>query len=219
MGKEIVVKGVGTASAKPDYVVVSLDISTLETDYQFALDESARKLDEVYNELYKVGFEKECVKTTNFNVQTRYDSKRDKNGNYNRYFVGYSVSHSLKISFDFDTKQLAKVLATVAGCLAKPEMRINFTVKDPTAVSEELLVSATANAKRKAEVLCQASGVRLGGIKHIDYNWGEINFYSNTNYALDEECEMKCASIAEIDIEPDDINLRDTVTFIWEIED
>ena len=219
MGKEIVVKGVGTASAKPDYVIVSLDISTLEADYQFALDESARKLDEIYNELYKVGFEKECVKTTNFNVQTRYDSQRDKNGNYNRYFVGYAVSHSLKISFDFNTKQLAKVLATVAGCLAKPEMRINFTVKDPTAVSEELLVSATANAKRKAEVLCQASGVRLGGIKHIDYNWGEIDFYSSTKYSLDEECELRCASIADVEIEPDDINLRDTVTFIWEIED
>ena len=219
MGKEIVVKGVGSASAKPDYVVIGLDLNTLNKDYQSALDESARKLDEIYNALYKIGFEKENVKTTNFNVQTRYDSKRDSHGNYNRYFVGYSVIHNLKISFDFDTKQLGKVLATVADCVAKPEMRINFTVKDPTAVSEQLLISATENAKRKAEILCQASNVRLGGIKHIDYNWGEINFYSNTSYTLDEECEMRCASIAEIDIEPDDINLRDTVTFIWEIED
>ena len=71
---------------------------------------------------------------------------------------------------------------------------------------------------QKAEILCESANVKLGALVTIDYNWGEINFYSNTNYTLDEECELRCASIADIYIEPYDINLRDTVTFIWEIE-
>ena len=57
----------------------------------------------------------------------------------------------------------------------KPEiivLLLSLKTKDPSAVNEALLTSAAANAKRKAEVLCAASGVSLGDLVNIDYNWG-----------------------------------------------
>ena len=103
--------------------------------------------------------------------------------------------------------------------MAEPEISIRFTVKDPSAVNEELLRSAAENAKKKAELLCSASGVKLGDLVNIDYNWGELSIYSRTNYEMDMDCMKACAVDSySLDIEPDDIDATDTVTFVWEIQ-
>ncbi|MDY4511382.1 SIMPL domain-containing protein, partial [Streptococcus hyovaginalis] len=156
----------------------------------------------------------------NFNVDTDYDSYKDKQENYQRVFRGFVCRHQLKLSFDFDMKRLSQALAAIAKCLAQPELSISFTVKDATAVNEALLREATANAKRKAELLCEASGVKRGQLITIDYNWGELDIYSDTRYEMAEECLMEAASMMarSIDIDPDDIDVRDTATFVWEIE-
>ena len=116
--------------------------------------------------------------------------------------------------------RLSQALAAIAKCLAQPELSIAFTVKDATAVNEALLREATVNAKRKAELLCEASGVKLGQLLTIDYNWGELNIYSDTRYDMAEYCMIDAAPMMakSIDIEPDDIDVRDTATFVWEIE-
>ena len=59
---------------------------------------------------------------------------------------------------------------------------MQFTVKDEEAVDAALLDSACANAKAKAEILTKASGVTLGELVSIDYNWGELHLHSPTRY-------------------------------------
>lgn len=93
----------------------------------------------------------------------------------------------MKLAFDFDSKQLAKVISAIADCGAQPELSIAFTVKNPARVSEELLINATENARAKAEILCKASGSTLVQLLNIDYNWGELNVYSRTSYEV-EDC-------------------------------
>ncbi len=83
-----------------------------------------------------------------------------------------------------------------------------------------MLGKAVADSKEKAKVLAEAASVALGNIITVDYSWGEIEFSStpmNRMLALDE-CEMcaPCDSY-DIDIEPDDIDVSDTVTVIWSI--
>ena len=74
------------------------------------------------------------------------------------------------------------------------------------------------NAREKAEILCEASNVALGDLLAIDYNWGELNVVSRTEYMLDEKClAMPMGAMADMDIEPDDIDVSDTATFVWEI--
>ena len=80
-------------------------------------------------------------------------------------------------------------------------------------------MSATKNAREKAEILCRASGVELGKLQSIDYNWGELNIVSRTSYEM-EDCIMPMMALRECgvpDVEPDDIDLHDTATFVWEI--
>lgn len=219
MSKTITVKGIGKVSAVPDYVVITMSLEAHENDYEETLELAAKKIEYLNTSLVEIGFEKKAVKTTSFNVRTDYERVKDRNGNYKSVFNGYICSHRLKVEFDFDTKRLAQTLYAISKCLAQPELSIVFTVKDASAVNKELLRSATINAKEKAQILCDASGVELGDLLSIDYNWSELNIVSHTEYMLEEKCmAMPVGGLADIDIEPDDIDVSDTATFVWEIK-
>ena len=58
-------------------------------------------------------------------------------------------------------------------------------------------------------------------IQSIDYSWGEIEFEVSPINRLMKSCTpvVACAdSSYELDIEPDDVEVNDTVTVVWEIE-
>ncbi len=106
----------------------------------------------------------------------------------------------------------------------KPEFGISYTVSDPEAAKNELLGKAVKDVKERASVLTSAADVTLKEIQSIDYSWGEIDFEVRPmGRALmdDADCCMDSALDAggdyDLDVEPDDINVSDTVTVIWEI--
>lgn len=217
MQRTITVKGTGTAKAAPDLIRIVLSLDVKDFDYGFTMRIAERKIDSLKEALAAVGFDRKALKTLNFDVRTDYSSEKDSNGNYKRVFNGYICSHRLKLEFDFDTKQLASTLNAIATCVSDPELSIAFTVKDPAAISADLLRNATTNAREKAEILCSAANVKLGELQAINYNWGELEVVSHTDFDM----PMKCAALSpgcDIEIEPVDISVSDTATFIWEIQ-
>lgn len=214
--RTITVKGIGAVSVKPDLIVLRLSMETAEYEYDAAMKAAAEKIDFLNKALEAAGFEKKSAKTADFRVRADYDRLNDGKGNYTSVFMGYKCRHELKIEFDFDTKRLAKALSEISECIAKPEISIDFTVKDSSAVGGELLKAAVKNAREKAEILCAASGAKLGELLSIDYNWGELHLYSATDYDVEGKCMMLGAA-DDMDIEPEEIKARDTATFAWEI--
>lgn len=214
--RTITVKGIGAVSVKPDLIVLRLSMETAEYEYDAAMKAAAEKIDFLNKALEAAGFEKKSAKTADFRVRADYDRLNDGKGNYTSVFMGYKCRHELKIEFDFDTKRLAKALSEISECIAKPEISIDFTVKDSSAVSGELLKAAVKNAREKAEILCAASGAKLGELLSIDYNWGELHLYSATDYDVEGKCMMPGAA-DDMDIEPEEIKARDTATFEWKI--
>lgn len=217
MPRTITVKGLGKATAKPDYVVIFVSLDSRDMKYDAAMDLAARNVRDMEQALEKAGFEKDALKTSGFNVRTDYLSVKDKNGGYVQRFNGYVVSHNMKLEFDFDSGRLSQALSAISECPAHPQMSISFTVRDAAAVNEEMLRSATANARRKAEILCEASGVTLGELMAIDYNWSELEIVSNTRYSMAEDCAGAPLMAKAVNIRPDDINVSDTAAFVWEI--
>lgn len=216
MARTITVKGIGKVSAKPDYVVLPMTLESKYKDYNKAMDMAANHIQHLNETLFSIGFEKGSVKTANFNVCTDYDRVKDRNGNYQSVFCGYEVTHNLKLAFDFDMGKLSQALSDIASCLSRPQLSVAFTVKNVTTINEEMLRFATANAKKKAEILWEASRVTMGDLIAIDYNWGELDIYSHTRYDCCEDAMPLMAK--SIDIDPDDIYVSDTATFVWEIK-
>ena len=83
-----------------------------------------------------------------------------------------------------------------------------------------MLGKAVADAKEKSSVLTRAAGVTLKELQTIDYSWCEIDFeYRPMNGDVMMECcdAPMAAKSYDLDIEPDDISVSDTVTLVWEI--
>lgn len=215
MNRLITVKGTGNVSVKPDLIIISMNLESHQYDYEKTMKLATDSINALQEVIQLVGFEKSDLKTTSFNVSTHYESYRDKNNNYKSKFDGYLREQGLKLEFDFNTEVLAKVLNAIVKASTDPHLDIQFSVKDKAAVSEELLIRATENARRKAEILATASGVSLGDLVNIDYNWEELHLYSQTRYSM-EDSLLKSSSYAP-DIEPDDIDVSDTVSFVWDI--
>lgn len=132
--------------------------------------------------------------------------------------ISKKVADSLGYNYPDYDENVTKYLETQKRISNK--LSIAFTVKNPAKVSEELLESAAQNARAKAEILCRASGCEMGQLISIDYNWGELNIVSRTSYEMEDSlmplaAMKKCCSP---EIEPDDIDVSDTVAFTWEIK-
>lgn len=216
MPRTITVKGVGRATVKPDQVVICLRFEAKDKNYDQMMALAAQQVANLKQAFINAGFEKDFLKTTDFDIRTDYDRVKDKNQNYISVFAGYECSHGAKVVFDWKPELLTAALGAIAASAVNPTINIDFTVKNPAAVNELILQDATQNAKRKAEVLCAAAGVKLGQLLDINYNWGEVNLYAKTKYSVDECIETGNVP-CDMDIDPDDIQAGDTATFVWEI--
>ena len=217
MNRLITVKGTGNVSVKTDLIIITMNLESQQLEYDQTMQFAADSVKIITSAIESVGFDTKDLKTTSFNVRTHYESYRDKDNNYKSKFDGYVCEQGLKLEFDFEPKVMSDVLSAIAKTSVNPKLNIQFSVKDKAAVSEELLIQATENARKKAEILSKASGVDLGNLINIDYNWGELHLYSPTRYDMEDRCMVMESSCAP-EIEPDDISISDTVTFVWEIK-
>ena len=212
--RTITVKGMGSASAKPNLVQLTLALEARNMLYERAMDDAAGQLKSVADSLAHCGIRKEDIRTTSFSVDTAYRQEKDARGVSKRVFDGFQCAHRLSISFDLDMQRLAQVLSALSGCAAEPEFSIRFTVRDTGVLKDEALTAAAKDARAKAQVLARASGIRLGDLLRVDYSWGEISIFSGTEYSSPTGM---AACDRSIEIEPEDVCLNDTVTFVWEI--
>ena len=218
--RTIRVTGKSQIMVRPDMTRITITLEGTYKDYSESLHQSTLGTDRLKEILSGFGFERSDLKTLSFNVDTEYERYKVRS-EYKQRLVGYKFRHIMKIEFDSDNERLGKILYALASCELKPEFRLSYTVKDPEAAKNELLGKAVTDAREKAAVLTAAAGVTLKDIQSIDYSWGEIDFEVNPMHRM--VIEGAClgaapASSYDLDIEPDDIEVADTVTVVWEIE-
>ncbi len=218
MDRTIAVTGTGSLRVKPDQAELAMELEAKDKDYQRSVALSSEQLEEVTRALTAVGFAKEELKTSAFQVRADYRGEHDDKGNYIQVFDGYACHFSMKLSFDLDRKRLGETISAIGGCRAKPDLNIRFTVKEPEAVNARLLQAAADNARRKAELLCAASGVKLGQLQRIEYNWEDTPVYSRTAVNADRAVMPMMKNAFRAEMTPEDIELSDSAAFIWEID-
>lgn len=221
MDRVIKVTGKGKISVKPDMIRLMLTLQDKRESYEETLELSTKQVEQLKDCFDNLGFARTDLKTLNFDVNTEYEDYQDENKLWKRRFVGYKFVHAMKIEFDADNKRLGQILYALANAPVCPEFRITYTIKDTEAAKNKLLGKAVADSKEKARVLTEAAGVILGEIVTIDYSWGEIKFEAEPmrrNMLMMDKCSASVAGSYDIDIEPDDIDVSDTVTVVWKIE-
>ncbi len=222
--RTIRVTGKGQFKVHPDLTVIIMDLEGVYPNYDETLRRSSEDTEKLKDVLAGFGFERTELKTLTFDIDTEYEGYEEWHGSrkeYKRRMTGYKFTHRLKVEFANDNERLGKILYALANCSVRPEIKISYTVKDQEAVKNELLGKAVSDAREKAGVLAKAAGITLRDIQNIDYSWGEIDFRFDPVRKLGLDCIEECSKSYDsysVDIEPDDIDVSDTVTVIWEIE-
>ena len=218
--REITVKGIGDLKIPVDFVEIHLTLEELDKNYNNGYQTFEDHILELQEIIQEIGFKKEDLKTSLINVYPKYENER-RNDSYVNVFKGYNFFSEMKLCFDFDSQKLGEAFSSISTSDAKPRMNVNFTVKDKEAVKKRLLGAAAKDAKEKAQILCDAMGVKLGKLITINYNWDEIEIYSSTKYEMNTSPRMLCADIRDtsVDFTPDDISVEDDASFVWAIED
>lgn len=205
--RTIRVTGKGNLKVKPDTTRLMITLNGVYPEYAETINRSTAETEALRELLVEVGFKSSAMKTLSFDVDTEFENYRDENNDYKRRFIGYKFTHTLKVDFPSDNELLGKTLFTLSRSNLAPEFRISYTIADPEAVKNELIGKAVEDAMKKAEVLAKAARLTLGSIQTVDYSWGEINLEVRP---MDDMLMSPC----EMDIEPDDIDVSDTVTVV-----
>lgn len=217
--RTIHVTGKGQLKLKPDTTRITMTLEGIYPEYSDTLQHSSEDTEALRDLLSGFGFARSDLKTLSFGIDTEYESYREQEV-YKQRFLGYRFRHQLKVEFPSDNQRLGRILYALYNGAVSPEFRLSYTVSDPEAARNELLGKAVQDAKEKAAVLSRAAGVSLRCIESIDYSWGEIDieYRPMDNMLRAKAAQPLMAASYAMDIEPDDIELSDTVTVVWEIE-
>ncbi len=217
--KTIRITGRGQIRVTPDKTRLQIALNDVCREYAMALEKASEERQVLQKILREFAFADSDLKTLGFNVEPEYEGYQE-DGIYKQKFTGYRYYHQLKLEFPSDNQRLGKVLHALAYSGLKPEFHIGFFASDPESVRSALLADAVADAREKAQALTGAAGVELKEIQSIDYAKADLNLSVNTLHmpmmAKGMAREESIDSF-DMDIQPDDMELCDTVTVIWEI--
>lgn len=201
-----------------DTITIHITNSDTQKTYENSLNSSKTALIEFKKQLHLNGFNKKDLKTVNFNINTDYENYKDNNGNYKKRFLGYKYYHSMKLSFKLNDSKFTQVLTSLNTIKGNTEFYLDYKIEDTEKFKNELLIKAIENTKNKAKILANTSGVTLERISNIDYSFNETNNFISPFRIENKILGAKMSSDSLLNINPEDLKFKDTVTITWEIK-
>ncbi len=215
--KLITVTGHGTLRIVPDVTRIELTLKSIHNTYEDAYAMAKNDIDRLASIMQETQLDKTLPKTANLDITKKTRGEYDRYGNYKGdIFIGYELDHRLKIDLGMDNVLTNNVIRLIGSKLKHAEINIAHTVKDPRPYRMQMLEQAVKDAKEKAGIMAKACGCRLGSVKSIDYSEHEIHIYSHTR-CLHEAEEAICSNPESLDINPDDMDVHDEVTVVWNL--
>ena len=151
--------GTGIVTAAPDTVVITIGVTTRGDSPSVALDANSADMQAVIDSVLAAGVAESDIATSNFSISPVYANRTPANDNDPLPIVGYSVSNQVTIRVDIDAS--GDILNQVVAAGANQINGIRFDIAEPQPLQDEAMAAAIADARRKAELMAAAAGVRL----------------------------------------------------------
>jgi hypothetical protein len=151
------VVGEGTANVVPDLAIVGAGVTTQDQTARAASDANTAAMTKVQAALKAGGISEHDIQTERFSIRPVRDTRQDGD---NR-IVGFEASNQITVKVRA-LAQIASVLDRMIAAGANDMSGIQFVVSERSILLDKARVAAVADARRKAEVLTRAAGVRLG---------------------------------------------------------
>ena len=186
---KITVEGAGNVRISADTAVISLGVSARDRDVLKAQQQVNEAIAAIRKALIGQGVKEESITTDIMNIYAMYDYQNDQ-----EQLAAYNANSTLAVQ----VTELDAVGALIDAAFAAGANTLNgisFSASDTEAAENEAMKQAVADAKRKAEVLAEASGLKLTGIEEISE--GGVYSYGNSIGNVNTKRTMEMPAMEE----------------------
>lgn len=151
----ITITGEGEVSAAPDVAQIDIGLFTEGSDVPQIQQANAAKVNAIIAAMKGLGIAEADMQTSNYSISPRYQYDEGK-----QTIIGYTVSQNLSVKVR-DLSRIGSVLAKAGELGANQVSGVTFTIDDPSELEQQARIEALAEARRKADQLAAALGVRI----------------------------------------------------------
>lgn len=208
---ELSVNGEGVVIAKPDIATVSIGVVSEGATARAALDANSADMTKVIDSVRAAGVEERDIGTTGFNIDPVYSRPpiRPDGSEENPQIIGYRVTNLVSVRIR-DIDNSGAVLDAVVSAGANRVTGIEFGIAEPGRLQDEAMKNAISDARRKAQIMADAAGVRLVRI---------LSIASNANYPAPRfEMRAAAADAKAVPILQGERSLTANASLVFEIE-
>ena len=183
----ISVSGTGEIRVSADTAVISLGVNARDKDVLKAQQKVNESIAAIRAALTEQGISEENINTEFSNIYVTYDYRDDQ-----EEVEAYNASSTLAIK----VTEMDKVGALIDAAFSAGANTLNgisFSASDTSEAKAEALREAVADAKNKADVLAEASGLKITGIESLS----EDGVYSYENNVGNVYAKMAVAEAAD----------------------
>jgi uncharacterized protein YggE len=158
---KIEVVGEGRATARPDMARVHLGVVSEAASASEAIESNNRNMEKLVELLDRAGIAEHDIQTVQFSVSPRYRRSRAANQPSEQQIVGYQVTNTVRVTVRA-LKTLGSLLDEAVRAGSNRIQGISFDSSQRDALVDQARRSAVDDAKHKAQLYAEASGVELG---------------------------------------------------------
>ena len=209
MPRLISLSGHGEVKAAPDMAIVTLGTLSQAATAKAALDANTAQVTALIAMLKAQGVEAKDIQTSNFNVNPRYENSSSGTAKIG----GYDVSNSVTVT----VRKLADLGGLLDKAISTGSNQVNgieLTVADPQSATDDARKAAVKDAMRKATLLADAAGVKLGPLVSMSESGSAMPMPMRRGMAMD----MAAKASAPVPVAEGQVAISADVNMAWEME-
>ena len=187
---KITVNGTGEVRVSADTAIISLGVNARDKDVLKAQQRVNETIAAIRTALVEQGVKEENINTDFINIYPLYDYSNDQ-----EQLAAYNASSTLAIKVT-DMESVGALIDVCFAAGANTLNGISFSASETEEAKTEVMKKAVTDAKKKAEILAEASGLKITGIEIISeggvysYQNNVGNVYSRTT-GMEEPAEVE----------------------------
>lgn len=158
--RTIRVSGTGEVKVAPDQATLDFAVESTAPTAAAAAQENASRMDRVIRALVAAGIPRTSIQTRNYSVGQDYGPPQP---NGEPQLRGYRVSNTVTLTTG-DINRVGDLLDVALRAGANRVDGVSFGLRDPEGARNQALRRAVESARRSAEAMAAALGVRLGPV-------------------------------------------------------
>ena len=158
----LVVSGEGEARIAPELAQIQLGVTSQADSAADAMQQNSELQTKVIEALKEAGITSENIQTSGLNLNPRMEYPENGAPTIN----GYEASNMVSIRVT-EISELGEVLDSIVAAGANQIQGISFERREKGETGDEALKAAVEDAARKAEVMAEAAGMKLGPVMMI----------------------------------------------------